>query len=45
MNTINTNVQKEMQKELDKYLSNSYPSKDYAISMREINTWLLEKAK
>lgn len=45
MQQIDIDVQKKMQKELQKYLTHESESKDYFISMKEISTWLQEKAK
>jgi len=44
MSTIDTKVQLNMQKELEKYLKKEY-FKPYLQSMQDINTWLKKKAQ
>lgn len=45
MQKIDLDVQKKMQKELEKYLAHESEAKDYFLSMKEISAWLQEKAK
>jgi hypothetical protein len=45
MSNINIDAQKKMQEELKRYLNKEYSCKNYATSMKEIATWLQEKAK
>jgi len=45
MQTIDLQLQQKMQEELEKYLARKSEPKDYFASMKEINSWLQEKAK
>lgn len=45
MSNIDIDAQKKMQAELKRYLSKACSFKNYSTSMKEITTWLQEKAK
>jgi hypothetical protein len=45
MSNIDTNAQKKMQEELDKYLTHKEKPKSFFLFIKEITTWLQERMK